>query len=54
MVGTTKAAHYKYRKWKSAVGDNKERIMIKESNAKQVTLRGIRNSATHSKLRVTF
>jgi len=42
----------KYRKLKSAVGDNKERI--KESNAKQVTLRGITNSATHSKLRVSF
>ena len=42
----------KYRKLKSAVGDNKERI--KESNAKQVTLQGITKSATHSKLRVTF
>jgi len=27
---------------------------LKESNAKQVTLRGITNSATHSKLRVSF
>jgi len=52
MVRTRKVALCKYRKLISAVGDNKERI--KESNAKQVTLRGITKSATHNKLRVTF
>jgi len=52
MVRTRKVALHKYRKLKSAVGENKERT--KESNAKQVTLRGITKSATHSKLRVTF
>jgi len=52
MVRIKKVALCKYRKFKSAVGDNKERI--KESNAKQATLRGISKSATRSKLRVTF
>jgi len=46
-----KVALCKYWKLKLVVGDNKERI--KESNAKQVTLRGITKTATH-KLRVTF
>ena len=52
MVTTRKVTLCKYRKLKSAVGDNKERI--KESYAKQVTFREKTKSATHSKLRVTF
>jgi len=52
MVRTRNVALCKYRKLKSAVGDDNERI--ENSSAKRVALRGIRKSATHSKLRVTF